>query len=285
MVEGESVNAVVRIAPYEYIHITNLNTHVTQLVLGPRTYVCLKDERLVFGPTQMVTVTRMTYCIIKNPVMWDDSGAPIIDKSGQVKINLGDEEYRFHQDPFALYPGEQLTDTIKDLPVVAANCALRLRAVEEFLDAESVRHVAGEEWLFEGPGAITSTYWRSPFALTSSVSCYHLRYFSNPFCKENSWLIWLVHITFPSCTATYYPRKEVTIVGPEEAQIIEINSALCLKATRDCIDRNGNSRVFGEKWLVRTPGVYLVGAYEVLVETRKAYILTETVRIFISQHV
>ncbi|KAF8566224.1 hypothetical protein P879_10982 [Paragonimus westermani] len=228
MVKDKSVDAVVRIAPYEYIHITNLNTHVTRLVLGPVTYVCLKDERLVFGPSQMVTVTRMTYCIIKNPVMRDGSGAPIIDKSGQVKINLGDEEYRFHQDPFALYPGEQLIDTIKDLPVVAANCTLRLRAVEEFLDAESVRHVAGEEWLFEGP-------------------------------------------------ATYYPRKEVTVVGPEEAQIIEINSALCLKATRDCIDRNGNPRVFGEKWLVRTPGVYLVGAYEVLVETRKAYILTETV--------
>ncbi|KAF6779027.1 hypothetical protein AHF37_01570 [Paragonimus kellicotti] len=232
MPEAEGVNSVVRIAPYEYIHVTNLNTHVTRLILGPKTYVCLQDERLVFGPSQMIAVTRMTYCLIKNPVMKDGSGVPIVDKFGQVKINLGDEEYRFHQDPFALYPGEKLVDTIKDLPVVAANCALRLRAVVEFVGAESVRHVAGEEWLFEGP-------------------------------------------------ATYYPRKEVIIVGTEQAQIIEINSALCLRATRDCVDRNGNSRVFGEKWLVRTPGVYLVGAYEVLVETRKAYILTDTVALHV----
>ncbi|KAF8568725.1 hypothetical protein P879_06393 [Paragonimus westermani] len=142
----EGVDDVVLTASYADIHITNkqlINTHVTRLNLEPGT--------LVFGPSQVITVTRMTHCLIRNSVMRDDSGVPIIDKNNQVKINLGDDEYRFHQDPFALYPEEQLIDTIKELPFAAANCALRLRAVVEFLDVESVGHVAGDEWLSEGP--------------------------------------------------------------------------------------------------------------------------------------
>ncbi|CAH8828588.1 unnamed protein product [Trichobilharzia szidati] len=138
---------------------------------------------------------------------------------------MGDEEYRFSQDPFPLYPGEVLKDSIKPLPIVLPNTALRLRALSDFEDG-GIKRTAGDEWLFEGPG-------------------------------------------------TYYPRKEVEVVKCEEAKVILLNSALVMEATRDCTDRNGVSRVFGERWLVTTQGAYLPGVYERIVEERKAITLTD----------
>ena len=38
------------------------------------------------------------------------------------------------------------------MTVVNANSALRLRAVLDFIDEKGKNYVAGDEWLFEGPG-------------------------------------------------------------------------------------------------------------------------------------
>ncbi|CAH8487994.1 unnamed protein product [Heterobilharzia americana] len=216
---------VISISPRHYIHVLNLNTHVTTLIAGPKTYVCQRDEKVVLGPQELTVVPAMMYCIILNPVIKNKDGVPVVDEFGQVKVKMGDEEYRFSQDPFPLYPGEALKDTIKPLPIVLPNSALRLRAVSDFEDG-NIKRIAGEEWLFEGPG-------------------------------------------------TYYPRKEVDIVKCEKARVILVNSALVIEATKDCVDRSGVSRVFGERWLVATPGAYLPGVYEEIVEERKAITLTE----------
>ncbi|OON19528.1 major Vault Protein repeat-containing domain protein [Opisthorchis viverrini] len=221
-----AVDTAVRIAPYEYVHILNLNTHVTRLVLGPKTYNCLQDEKLVLGPEKMICLTKSQYCVIKNPTIRDSRNQPLLDVCGQVKINLGDEDYRFHQDPFPLYPGEILAKGVQPLPIVQLNTALRLQALVDFTEHDELR-VAGEEWHFHGP-------------------------------------------------ATYYPRKEVQILGTDEAIKIEVNTALCLQALKDCKDQTGTPRTYGQQWLVSTPRVYLPGPYEKVVETRKAHILTET---------
>lgn len=42
---------------------------------------------------------------------------------------------------------------VTQLTVVPVNCALRLRADRDFTDDKAVTRVAGDEWLFEGPGA------------------------------------------------------------------------------------------------------------------------------------
>ncbi|CAL8071860.1 unnamed protein product [Calicophoron daubneyi] len=223
---------IIRIAHYHYVHILNLNTNITRLLLGPRTYVCLQDEKVVLGPEKMICLPPMKYCVISNPVVKSEAGEPILDNSGQVKLKKGDVEFRFSQDPFPLYPGEALKGDIEDLPVVAPNRALRLEAVTDFTDSNGTKRVAGEQWMFEGP-------------------------------------------------ATYYPRKEVKIVRPEVGQKIEPNTALCMRAVKNCVDRSGKPRVYGEQWLVQTPGVYLPGAYEEVVERRKAYNLTEKVALHV----
>lgn len=107
--------------------------------------------RIVLGPEELTVVPTMMYCVIRNPVITDKDGVPVVDKYGQVKVRMGDEEYRFAQDPFPLYPGEALKDIVRPLPVVLPNSALRLRAVSDFEDG-NVNRIAGEEWLFEGPG-------------------------------------------------------------------------------------------------------------------------------------
>jgi major vault protein len=69
----------------------------------------------------------------------------------QVKLKHGDEEIRFEQEPFPLYPGEKLVGKVSPLQVVAPNTALRLKALRDFVDGDTQRQ-AGDEWLFRGPG-------------------------------------------------------------------------------------------------------------------------------------
>lgn len=41
---------------------------------------------------------------------------------------------------------------VTQLKVVPANTALRLRAVLDFVEEGGTKRIAGDEWLFEGPG-------------------------------------------------------------------------------------------------------------------------------------
>lgn len=56
----------------------------------------------------MVTIPPRQYCKIANPVVKDVKGRPVQDAYGQYKIKHGDEEIRFSQEPFPLFPGESL---------------------------------------------------------------------------------------------------------------------------------------------------------------------------------
>lgn len=76
----------------------------------------------------------------------------------------------------------------------------------------------------------------------------------------------------------YKPRKEVAVLSQRSAEMILPNSALLIEALMNFTDRNGRKRVCGEKWLVKEPGSYMVGAYEKCVETYHAYNLDEKVR-------
>jgi hypothetical protein len=60
------------------------------------------------------------------------------------------------REPFPLYPGEVLKQPVAALKVVVANCALRLKSVLDFDDDNGDKRIAGDEWLFEGPGDLSS---------------------------------------------------------------------------------------------------------------------------------
>jgi major vault protein len=75
---------------------------------------------------------------------------------------------------------------------------------------------------------------------------------------------------------TYYPRVEVDIEKTVKAVILKPDQALLLRASKDCIDSDGNSRRGGEEWIHSVPGAYLPGVHEKIVKTISAYVLTNT---------
>jgi major vault protein len=68
-----------------------------------------------------------------------------------------------------------------------------------------------------------------------------------------------------------------------KATIVKPNQAIKLRARKECIDRDGHARVTGEEWLVKKTGAYLPGAYEEVVDTVQAYVLTEKVAVTLCQ--
>ena len=70
----------------------------------------------------------------------------------KVRLQHAEEEIRLQQDPFPLYPGEELKLKVTLLTVVPALEALRLKVERDFVDDAGVERKAGDEMLFEGPG-------------------------------------------------------------------------------------------------------------------------------------
>jgi major vault protein len=148
-------SSTIRILPYEYIHILDKNKTVTRIEIGPMTYVRLDHEKIESGPTpkKMIILSPQTYCKVNNPVIRDNEGKIVQDKFGQSKLKYGESEYRFYenfQEPFPLYPGEELAEAPTDLKIIQENKALRVRATRDFNDG-SKDIGAGDEWLVEGP--------------------------------------------------------------------------------------------------------------------------------------
>ncbi|VEL15429.1 unnamed protein product [Protopolystoma xenopodis] len=119
---------LVRVGPFQYIHILDTNTNITSIFVGPGTYVCKENESR------------------------DSSGNALFYPNGQVQLLYGDLEYRFHRDPFPLYPGEELHGPIRPLTVVSDNNALLLYAKTLFTDSEDKVRQPGDKWCFIGPG-------------------------------------------------------------------------------------------------------------------------------------
>lgn len=64
--------------------------------------------RVLFNPVRMIMVPPRHYCVVLNPVVRDDEGRVQFDTSGQAKLRHADLEIRLTQDPFPLYPGEEI---------------------------------------------------------------------------------------------------------------------------------------------------------------------------------
>jgi len=232
--------SVIRIKPNHYIHVVDNNTNVTRVEIGPKTFSRLDHERVINAqPEPMIMIPPRHYAIIDNPAVRNPTTKkPELDQYGQVRLRHGDQEIRFSQEPFPLYPGEVLSGKPTPLQVVQANHALRLRGIRDFeevigdpasKDAKVIKRLAGDEWLFEGP-------------------------------------------------ATYLPRVEVQVVEVVKAIIIKDNQALKLRARQACVDRKGVARAAGEEWLIREAGAYLPGVNEEVVGSIiPAQVLTEKV--------
>ncbi|XP_044186119.1 major vault protein-like isoform X2 [Thunnus albacares] len=142
--------SIIQIPPYHYIHVLDQNTNVTRVEIGPLTYILQDNKRVLFSPKRMITVPPHHYCVIANPVARDDNGQVLFDQSGQAIRRHGDLGIRLSQDPFPLYPGEEIQEDVTPLQIVELDTEL-----EDFKAEERLKRVAEDEWLFEGPGTHT----------------------------------------------------------------------------------------------------------------------------------
>jgi len=248
------MSQVIRLKPFHYIHVLDNNTNVTSVEVGPATYTVQDHQTVVLQPTPMIIVPPRNYCIISNPVVRDEKGRVVTENGGTAKLRHGDEEIRYEGEPFGLYPGEKLFGKVSPLQVVAPLTAIKLRAIRDFTDDEGVGRVAGDEWLFHGPGTyfpkvevqaveiVRSTVIKPNEALKLRAK---KEFVDSTEVARRTGEEWLVRKV-----GAYMPNVNEEIVQTVAAIILTEKKALHLNATRNFKDVYGKERKAGEEWLV-----------------------------------
>lgn len=210
----------------------------------------------------MIVVPPRHFVVIENPVMRNNAGKEEHDAYGQVKLRHGDSEVRFHQDPFALYPGEKIgRGGVQPLQVVRENSALRLRATRDFVDryekdsqGKEVKRRAGEEWLFLG---LATYYPQSEEEIVQTIQAriiqpnQALTLQAREDCvdyqgkKRKAGEFWLVRRE-----GAYLPGVNETDCGLVNATILTPQTAIHVQAKMSYTDAKGVERKSGEEWLV-----------------------------------
>jgi len=265
-----SDSSVIRIKPYHFIHVLDNNSNTTRVETGPQTFTRQDHEKLVLGPEPMVMIPPRNYCIIANPIIRSVDKKPVTDDHGQIKLRHGDEEIRFEQEPFPLFPGEKLYGKVSPLQVVAPNAALRLRAIRDFKDGDSTK-VAGDEWLYEGPGTYYPRVEVQVVEITRAIiikpnQALKLRArkatLDRSKVERKAGEEWLVR-----SSGAYLPGVDEEVVETVNSHVLTDKKALHLKATRTFVDVFGKERKAGEEWLVTSADseAYLADVYEQVV--------------------
>ncbi|CAF1039794.1 unnamed protein product [Brachionus calyciflorus] len=278
-------NSVYRIAPYHYIHVLDLNENVTRLEVGPKTFVKQDNEKVVLGPEKMIVIPPNHYCLIENPVKRDAKNNNVLfDRNNAVQLSHADIEIRFNRDPFPLYPGENLKFKVTPLTVLQSNSALRLKAELDFEDENGVRRIAGDEWLFEGPGTYIPRKEVSVEELIGAIilrpnQAIKLR--ARKECTDKNGVDrvtgeeWIV-----KQTGAYLPGAYEEVVSIVDTYVLTEKKALHLRALRTFTDDYNKKRLNGEEWLItlkdtesHIPGVYeeVVGVVDVTTLNSRQY--------------
>nr|XP_021556073.1 major vault protein [Neomonachus schauinslandi] len=246
--------SIIRIPPYHYIHVLDQNSNVSRVEVGPKTYIRQDNERVLFAPSRMVTIPPRHYCTVANPVSRDPQGSVLFDVTGQVRLRHADLEIRLTQDPFPLYPGEVLEKDITPLQVVLPNTALHLKALLDFEDKNGDKVVAGDEWLFEGPGTYIPRKEVEVLEIIQATvikqnQALRLRARKECWDREGKERVtgeeWLVRTV-----GAYLPAVFEEVLDLVDAVILTEKTALHLRAQQNFRDLRGVSRRTGEEWLV-----------------------------------
>jgi major vault protein len=269
--------SVIRLKPFYYIHVLDNNANVTTVETGPQTFTVMDHQTVVLKETPMIIIPPRHYCIISNPVQRDEKGRVVTDGHGQAKLRHGDEEIRVDQEPFPLYPGEQLYGKVSPLQVVAPLTALKLRAIRDF-KIEKSNFIAGDEWLFTGPGTYFPRVEVQVVEIVKATivgpnQALRLRakkeFIDRIEVKRQTGEEWIIRDE-----GAYIPHVNEEIVQTISAVILTDKKALHLRATRTFTDCYHFERKAGEEWLItlklterHIPDVYELVVGEVSVTT------------------
>ncbi|XP_030266665.1 major vault protein [Sparus aurata] len=252
--EGLVDASIIRIPPHHYIHVLDQNTNIARVEIGPLTYIRQDNERVLFAPVRMIMVPPRHYCVVLNPVARDDGNQVLFDESGQAKLRHADLEIRLTRDPFPLYPGEEIQQDVTPLQIVYPDTALRLQALLDFEEDGGEKRVAGDEWLFEGPGTyipkkevavletIKATVIRENQAIRLRARKEGVDRGGVRRVTGEEWLVCKV--------GAYLPGAHEEVLDIVNAFILTDKKALHVRAVRAFKDAGGRERRTGEEWLV-----------------------------------
>uniref|UniRef100_A0A8C8E2D3 Major vault protein n=1 Tax=Oryzias sinensis TaxID=183150 RepID=A0A8C8E2D3_9TELE len=252
--EKQTEPSIIRIPPHHYIHVLDQNTNIARVEIGPLTYIRQDNEKVLFLPVRMIMVPPRHFCVVSNPVARDDDNQVLFDQSGQAKLRHADLEIRLTQDPFPLYPGEEVKQAVTPLQIVYPDTALRLQALLDFEDDEGLKRVAGDEWLFEGPGTYIP---RKEVVVLETIKAtvirenQAIRLRARKEGKDRGGVQrvtgeeWLV-----SKVGAYLPGAHEEVIDIVNAFILTDKKALHVRALRPFKDAGGHDRRTGEEWLV-----------------------------------
>lgn len=246
--------SIIRIPPHHYIHVLDQNTNIARVEIGPLTYIRQDNERVLFPPLRMIMVPPRHYCVVANPVSRNADAEVIFDESGQAKLRHADLEIRLTRDPFPLYPGEEIQQNVTALQIVYPDTALRLQALLDFEEDGGEKRVAGDEWLFEGPGTyipkkevtvletIKATVIRENQAIRLRARKEGVDRGGVRRVTGEEWLV--------SKVGAYLPGAHEEVLDIVNAFILTDKKALHVRALRAFKDGGGRDRRTGEEWLV-----------------------------------
>lgn len=250
-------NRVIRLRPYNYIHVLDSNTNVTHVEVGPKTFIRKDHEQVVLPSTEMINIPPRSYCVVANPYVRSEGMEPVmLDQDGQVKLVHGETEVRVFSDwphPFPLYPGETLKEPVTLLRVVAPSQALRITALRDFVDEKTERN-AGDEWYFFGPGtyvprvecAIRETVLAQVIKPQQAIKMKAVRELTDQHGNlRKAGEEWLVKEQ-----GSYLPGVYETVVAVAKARVLTEKKALHLRASHTFTDCYGNERKAGQEWIV-----------------------------------
>ena len=236
---------MIRIPQYHYIHVMDTNKSITRLEIGPKMFTYQDHEKIVEGPKKMINLPPRNYCIIRNPIVRDQDGEPVLNDHGEVKVRFGHLEVRTQEnlgikgiltysEPFPLYPYEQIEENVKKCTTLKDNEALKLKCNRPFKDerfpGQPIDRFPEDTYLFKGPG-------------------------------------------------TYYPFVDESIVEKVNAVVITNEVVVVLEAVRNIYEGEGDKRVLkriaGERWLHTKLGAFIPSVDETIVDYRSPKVITE----------
>ena len=183
--------------------------------------------------------------------------------------------FRFDDDDGIAFDGQQ-------------RASISFLRVFSLQDGDEVRP-AGSEWLFEGPGtyipkvevSVEETIRASvikPNQVQAKPDLYQLLQQCASVCSCSSFHNWFV-----VCWVFVFLNRVILFhayshfLTHAHSRLLSLLQALRVRARKETSDRDGNKRVTGEEWLVVRVGAYLPGAYEEVLDTVNAIVLTDKV--------
>jgi len=306
---------VISIPPFHYIHILNKNDNKIRLEEGPKNLPLKEDEQFLSEqPLEMIVIPNLHYVRILNPVLRDEKNSVIFDKLGLPKYRWSKTEYRTRQDfpnPFPLYSEEILLDKngnklnsnnenpdsakyLNQLRYVEDLSYLVLQANVRFTEvtgkSENITRNPGDSWVFYGPSYYLPRY---EVEVVKEQKCRII--------KDNQALVLRAKNDFKDRNGiqrktgekwlmrekgAYLQDVEEEVERVDDAQILDDQTSLLLRADFDFKDFYGNERKAGEEWLITSEisNSHIVDIFEELINIQSKIVLKNDRENFVDEN-